>query len=518
MGPTDAGFPLHLVLISPTKDFTITSLKKKKKNIVFVLNGIHPGEPDGIDASMILAREIAEGKYTLDTNIVWALIPVYNIGGALNRSENYRVDQQGPQSKGFRGNSQNLDLNRDFIKMDSKEAESFANIFHLLDPDVFVDNHVSNGADYQHVMTLIASQHNRLGGEMGKYMEEIFEPALYQAMEKKGYSLVPYVNHFGETPEKGWNQFWDSPRYSSGYASLWNSFAFVPETHMLKPYVQRVDATKKMMESFLEFTATNGKKISEMRKKRRDENKSKQFFPIAWKQEKSIYKEITYKGYKSGYKQSDVSGLPRLFYNRNEPYTIKVPFYNFYSASDSVEIPKAYIIPQGWYKVIAKLKANGVIMQKLMRDTSFEVEVYKIKNYQSSARPFEGHHINYSVEVEKIIKEIFFRKGDFIIPMNQDANRFIIEVLEPHAEDSYFAWNFFDGILSQKEGFSAYVFEETAAAFLELNPAIKNLLEERKAADPEFAKSARAQLDFVYKHSPYYEPAHMQYPVYRLMK
>jgi hypothetical protein len=122
MGPTDAGFPLHMVLVSMDKNFDIKSIKANRKNIILVMNGIHPGEPDGIDASMLLVKNIIQKKYTLPANMVLAIIPIYNIGGALNRSKNYRVDQNGPKEFGFRGNSQNLDLNRDFIKMDSKDA------------------------------------------------------------------------------------------------------------------------------------------------------------------------------------------------------------------------------------------------------------------------------------------------------------------------------------------------------------------------------------------------------------
>jgi hypothetical protein len=518
MGPTDAGYPLHLVLVSPKGDFNIASLKNKKTNIVFVLNGIHPGEPDGIDASMLLVRDIVQNKFRLPANVVLALIPVYNIGGALNRSSNFRVDQNGPVEKGFRGNSQNLDLNRDFIKTDSKEATSFSKIFQMLDPDVFVDNHVSNGADYQHVMTLIASQHNRLGGEMGKFMNEVFEPALYEKMKSKGYDLVPYVNHFGETPEKGWSQFWDSPRYSSGYASLWNVFAFVPETHMLKPYAQRVEATKKMLESFLEFTASNGKKIHELREQAKTAYQVEKSFPIACKNDRSKFKEIVYKGYASGRKNSLVSGLPRLYYDRSKPYSITVPFYNFYTDTLSIIKPKAYIIPQGWYKVIDRLIANGIKYSRLKKDSIIEVEAYRIESYQSSPRPFEGHHVNTNVQISSSIKMISFRKGDYLILLDQKANRFLIETLEPQAEDSYFAWNFFDPILGQKEGFSDYVFEETAAEYLSQHSELKTKLEQRKKTDSVFAGSARSQLDFIYRNSPYYEKAHMQYPVYRLVK
>src|SRR5690606_36366682 len=127
------------------------------------------------------------------------------------------------------------------------------------------DNHVSNGADYQHVMTLIASQHDKLGGQMGMYMNNVFEPAIYKKMASKGYDLIPYVNIFGSTPDNGWSEFLDGPRYSSGYASLFHTFAFVPETHMLKPYEQRVDATLKMMEAFIEFGAEIAGDIMKLR-------------------------------------------------------------------------------------------------------------------------------------------------------------------------------------------------------------------------------------------------------------
>lgn len=517
MGSTDAGLPLHLVLISADKDFSPSSIKAKGKTIILVNNGIHPGEPDGIDASMLLARDMVQGKYKLPANVVLAIIPVYNIGGALNRSPNYRIDQNGPTEKGFRGNAQNLDLNRDFIKMDSKNAFAFAQIFHFLDPDIFIDNHVSNGADYQHVMTLLTSQHNKLGGESGKYLNEVFEPALYGSMKTKGYDLVPYVNHFGETPDNGWSQYWDGPRYSSGYATLWNSFAFVPETHMLKPYAQRVDATRKLMESFIEFAAANGQKIISLRREARAQQLQQTHFPIAWKWNAKRSTEIEFKGYTAGKKQSVISGQQRLYYDRNAPFTKKVPFYNIYDDSIRIAKPKAYLIPQGWWKVIERLQANGVTMQRLQRDTILEVEAYRIETYQSGARPYEGHHPNRDVQVSKTVKRLFFRKGDYRIDLNQKANRFLMETLEPQAEDSYFAWNFFDPILGQKEGFSDYVFEETAEAFLKVNPGVQQKLEERRAKDSSFAKNGRAQLNFVYQNSPYYEPAHLQYPVYRLV-
>ena len=518
MGMTDAGYPLHLVVIANNGDYNFENIRKNNKRIILINNGIHPGEPDGIDASMLLARDIVENKYSIADHVVLAIIPVYNIGGCLNRNANYRVDQNGPLEFGFRGNSQNLDLNRDFIKCDSKDARAFTGIFHLTDPDVFVDNHVSNGADYQHVMTLLTTQHNKLGGMMGEYLNKEFEPALYTSMKQKGFDLVPYVNAWGDTPDKGWVEYWDSPRYASGYAALWHTFSFVPETHMLKPYDQRVKATYALIQCFIEFTEKNSKKIKELRTQTKLKVKTADSFPFRWELDRSGTKEIMYKGYEAGHKDSEVSGLPRLYYDRAKPFEKKVNIYNHYKEKEKVKKPLAYIIPQGWWKVIDLLKLNKVQMTPLKKDTVIEVEVYMIQDYKTLARQYEMHHLNSEVKTVSSVQRISFRKGDWYIPLNQEANRFLVETLEPQAEDSYFAWNYFDAILGQKEGYSAYAFEDIAADYIKNNPEIKKKLDQRRSTDTAFARDGRAQLNFVYQHSPWYEEAHNRYPVYRVTR
>jgi hypothetical protein len=516
MGPSDAGLPLHLVLVSADATFSPAQWHAQKKTVILVNNGIHPGEPDGIDASMLLVRDIVKNKKLLPANVVLAIIPVYNIGGSLNRSEHYRVDQNGPEAFGFRGNSQNLDLNRDFIKCDSREARSFAEIFQWLDPDIFIDNHVSNGADYQHVMTLISSQHNKLGGPMGDYMHNQFTPALFKLMKAKGYDLTPYVNHFGETPDNGWPEFLEGPRYSSGYATLHHTFAFVPETHMLKPYWQRVDATYKLMQCFMEFGSTEATIIQSLRSDTKKSACTQKKFDVSWANDTTRYSTIVFKGYEAGHKPSAISGQQRLYYDRSKPFEKSISFYDYYKPVLSIEKPQAYIIPQGWWKVIELLALNKVAMRRLPADTTMTVEMYRIADFRSGNRPYENHHANSQVKVEKQLQQIKFRKGDYYITMNQPANRFLMETLEPQAPDSYFVWNFFDAILGQKEGYSDYVFEDTAEELLKNDPALKAKLDARKAADSAFAKNGPAQLDFVYRNSKYFEPDYLRYPVYRV--
>jgi hypothetical protein len=128
------------------------------------------------------------------------------------------------------------------------------------------------------------------------------------------------------------------------------------------------------------------------------------------------------------------------------------------------------------------------------------------------------HHINSDVKTSTLVQKINFKKGDYYIPMNQVANRFLIEVLEPTSEDSYFAWNFFDAMLGQKEGYSGYAFEDIAADYLKTNAELKNKLEQKRQSDTALAKSGRAQLNFVYENSPWFEPNYLRYPVYRIPK
>ena len=518
MGMSDAGYPLHLVLVSNDGKFDAAQWHKQNKAVILINNGIHPGEPDGIDASMMLVRDIATNKIKLPDNVALAFIPVYNIGGCLNRNSSSRVNQNGPLEYGFRGNSQNLDLNRDFTKNDSKEAKAFAQIIHLLDPDILIDNHVSDGADYQHTMTLLTTQYDKLGVNLGGWLKNNFEPQLYKGMADKKWDMTPYVNFETETPDKGMEMFYDPPRYSSGYAALFQTIGFVPETHMLKPFKDRVLSTYSLSLTVIEKASINAIELIALRKKARAEVVKEKSFPFKWTVDTTKFSFITFKGYEQGFKPSDATGLNRMYYDRSKPFTKQVRFFNVFNASGFVDAPAAYIIPQGWYGVIDLLKLNNVQMQQFKNDTLIDVEAYHINDYKSLPKPYEKHHKNSAVKVTADNQKIRFLRGDYIIYLNQAANRYLVEMLEPTGDDSFFAWNFFDGILQQKEGYSDYRWDDLAAEVLKKDPALRAKLEEKKKADEKFAANSSTQLDFIYKNSPYYEPGHNRYPVYRLIR
>jgi hypothetical protein len=514
IGETDAGNPLHVFHVSNK----IGPEARKKQVRILINNAIHPGEPCGVDASVKLVKELLRND-KLPDNIWIGIIPMYNISGAKNRSCCSRANQNGPEEYGFRGNAQNLDLNRDFIKADSKNAKSFAQIFDVFDPDIFIDTHTSNGADYQHVMTLITSQTDKMEKGLGDFMKNTFTPHLFEVMNNKGYPLVPYMHMVGKTPETGIFDYLETPRYSTGFAALNNTIGFVSEAHMLKPYDERVLATYELLESIVKFGSDNLTEIKNLRKKAIENQKKQDKFPIQWELDTTSYALIPFEGYRHSYIPSKVTSGDRLFYDREQPYDTNIRYYNSYTATEFVEKPKAYILPKSKHLVAERLQTIGVVMSELERDTLMEVEYYRISDYNTLDKPYEGHYLHTDVKVEKHTEFINLNKGDYFISFNgknEGKIRFIIELLEPHAVDSYFAWNFFDANLQQKEWFSAYVFEDKAEQLLNENPNLKEEYEAALKADENLANNPWGQLYWIYTHSPYYEPSHMRYPVYRV--
>lgn len=515
IGKTDSGEPLHLALYSKNGKFDLEELRKDH-GVLMINNGIHPGESDGIDATMMLFRDLAGDSIPVPSNTVIATIPIYNVGGALNRNSTTRTNQNGPLEYGFRGNAQNYDLNRDFIKADTRNTRSFYEIFHRVQPDVFIDTHVSNGADYQYTLTHLFTQHNRIGGEAGKYIQGEMMPALEKALKRKDWDITPYVNVFNREPESGFTQFLDTPRYSTGYTSLWNTLGMMVETHMLKPYDKRVWGTYELLRSMIDITDEDREYIRNLRNKTHADLQKSGRFHYGFVPDSSKTSTLKFKGYEAERIQSSVTGLERMKYDTTRPFTREVTYYDQFKPTGEVSIPKAYIIPRGWWEVTDLLKMNKVKMKAFEKDTVLKAEVYHIADYKTRSSAYEGHYPHYDTRVEKSMQQVKVSRGDVLVPTDQPALRYLLETLEPEATDSFFNWNFFDSVLQQKEGFSPYVFEDIAAEFLEANPRVKEEFEEKKQNEPEFAGSWYAQLEWIHKRSDHYEKSHLRYPVFRL--
>ncbi len=519
MGVDDDGSPLHLFVISDGSGFTPDSIRSAGKNILWITNGIHPGEPDGIDASLLLAQALLESDQLMGLTVHTAvcIVPVYNVSGAKRRNSFSRANQNGPRAYGFRGNARNLDLNRDFVKADSRNTISLENALTYWDPDIYFETHVSDGADHQYVMELLTTQKDKLDGGLSRYLTTTLEPGLYDWMSRKNILTCPYFEMEGEKPEDGLTSFYDSPRYSTGWNAMFDRIGILAESHMLKPYAERVNATFQLMIGTLAVMDQHGKELSQVRAMARRHTMTMDEIGLNWKVDTTMNEQLPWKGWSAAHRPSAVSGQPRLYYDHNQPTNTSVPWRATYRPSLIKRKPKAYIVPAAWARELPLLDMSVLKYRTLKKDTTILVEVDSIVSFETGRSPYEGHYLHHAVHCSTSRQKMHVPAGSVWIPTDQPIDRFIMETLELEAEDSYFAWGFFDSVLQQKEWFSDYVFEDIAAELLAKDPAMKASLEAKRATDPEFAKDAWAQLYFVYQGSPFFETSFRKYPVLRVV-
>lgn len=520
IGKDDDGHPIHLFVISDGSGFTPDSIRAAGKNILWITNGIHPGEPDGIDASLMLAQALLESDQLMGLVVHTAvcIVPVYNVSGALNRGSFSRANQNGPEEYGFRGNAKNLDLNRDFMKMDSENARSLVSALTRWDPDIYFETHVSDGADHQYIMALLSTQKDKLSGPIAEFMTNTLIPGQYTWMAKKNMLMCPYFETTGKVPEDGLKGFNDSPRYSSGYNALFDRIGIISETHVLKPYAERVNATFQLLLGTLAVMDQKPMELSDARAAAKKLTKQATGFGLNWRLDTASVEELPWKGYAARKEVSVVTGLPRIRYDHGAPTDTVVPWRDTYRPTLTETKPKAYLVPRQWRAVIDRLALNGVEMTAMAKDATMLVEQDSIEDLNTVKMPYEGHYLHSDIAMVRRPMQMAVHKGDLLVPMGRTTDRYVMEALACRADDGFFAWNFFDGVLQQKEWFDAYVFEDLASRMLDEDPQLKREFEAKRTDDPDFAKNSEAQLTWLYRRSPWMESTFRKFPVLRVME
>lgn len=520
IGQDDGGQPIHLFVLSDGASFTPDSIRAAGKNILWITNAIHPGEPDGVDASLLLAQALLDSDQLMGllNHSAVCIVPVYNVSGYLNRGSWSRANQNGPEEYGFRGNAKYLDLNRDFMKMDSRNMQAMAQALAYWDPDIYFETHVSDGADHRYIMALLATQQAKLAPSLSKYMTEVLIPGQYRWMGDKDMAMCPYFELLGDVPEDGLRGFNDSPRYSTGYNALLNRIAMLSESHVLKPYADRVNATFQLLLGTLAAMDREPDALRMARQQAKEFTAEQDAFGINLVLDTSAVDSMPWLGYTVRREKSRVTGLQRIRYDHGAPTSTVVGWHTAWQPSHEVIKPKAYLIPGQWEAVVRRLEWSGVPMVRLEQDTVLHVQQDSIADFQTVPMAYEGHYLHRNIQRTRKGKMWPAKSGDVLVPMGQATDRYVVEALESRAEDGFFAWNFFDGVLQQKEWFDDYVFEDMAADMLEKDPALKEAFEAKRQAEPEFAASAWAQLIWLYRRSPWMEPGFRKYPVLRVME
>jgi murein tripeptide amidase MpaA len=521
-GSSPQGRELKYLLVTKEKINVQNEQMKLSKPIVFIINGIHSGEIEGKDASMLLLREILitkEKEYLLDSlNII--VIPIFSVDGHERKSKFNRINQNGPEEMGWRTTAQNLNLNRDWMKADAPEMQAMLKLVNEWDPDFIIDTHTTNGADYQYTVTYSVEWSKNMYQQTADWLGKKFAPFLENRVEEKGFLIYPYV--YLKNWDKGLDEgliYWPStPRFSSGYFALKNRPMLLVETHMLKPYKDRVFVTKAVLETTMQFIFDNSTKLRELNREA-DEQTSRlyedgKYLPITFSNTDK-YEMMNFKGYEYYWDSSSVSGIHRLVYTNNKK-EFEVKYFTDVIIVDSIKVAKGYYILPEYSFLAEKLISQGIYPTLLLSENKNEmVTKYKFKDVKLSKTSYEGRQtVTFSYDTYS--EEVIIPSGSYLFLTDQRSTRILTHLLEPKSADSFVQWGFMNQIFEQKEYYEDYVMEKLAEEMLKNNPELKKEFEEKLKSDEAFRNSSKARLDFFYDRSPYPDKQLNVYPILRI--
>ncbi len=528
-GRTGQGRDLPLLIVSKDRVFTPEAARALGKPIVLIQNGIHSGEIEGKDASLILLRDLAvlhRQEELLDSVIV-LVIPVFSADAHERRSRYQRINQNGPDEMGWRHTPVGLNLNRDYTKLDAPEMRALiGNVYTKWWPDLLVDNHTTDGADYQYDVTWATNHGAGMPAPLDRWAAENLERGAMTRLAARGHLVSPYFDiRGGNDPRAGLEYGNSLPRFSTGYPPLQSRLALLVETHMLKPYGTRVKATYDLMLSLLEELHARPRALTQAVRDTEAET-------IARAQAKDPAKRtvvlsarlgdrgtpITWKGVATLWEKSDILGglLPRY---SATPWDTTVMLYRDTQPALTVRQPAGgYVIPQEWTEVLARLALHGIRTRTLARAWSDTVEMTRVTDHTLAPEDFEGRH-NVRVLATTTERQVRgFRAGDVWVPLDQRGGGLAVALLEAQAPDGFLAWGFFSTIFQRKEYGEGYVVEPMARAMMARDPKLAEEFRAKVAADTAFAADPGARGDWFFRRSPWNDPEQYLHPVARALR
>ncbi|HEY4146823.1 M14 family metallopeptidase [Pinirhizobacter sp.] len=524
-GTTPQGRTMDVVVASNIPGITPAIARERHLPVLLVQAGIHPGEIEGKDAGLMLLRDLALGGKlagVLD-HVVLVYIPVFSVDGHEQSSPYNRINQNGPESMGFRGQSQYLNLNRDYIKADAPEMVAWLKLWNTWLPDFLVDVHTTDGADYQYDLTWYTEDPHKLDPGVDAWQRATLGRVM-PAFDRMGHLNSRYLEFKdGRDITKGIENFGSGPRFSTGYAALQNRPALLIETHMLKSYEVRVRATYDLLTQLLrdiaarpgDLTAVTAKADAATIARASNAGAS---VPITFKPDPAVTtREL--KGYAFSQTRSDVSGDIWVQYDPTKKKTYQIEDQDGLLPDVSIAPPAAYAIPAQWTDAITRLHDHGITYRRLTAPLTVDADGYQLDNPVWASRPFEGRLMLQSFHQGTVKRHVTLPAGSVIVPMDQRAANVAIELLEPQAPDSLLHWGFFDATFEPKEYGEPRVLEALARQMMAKDPALKAEFEKKLNDDKAFAASARARLFFFFERSPWYTVQGVgAYPVLRLQQ
>lgn len=521
LGITSQGREMKALVVAKDNAFSPKRARRANKAVVLIQNGIHPGEIEGKDAWMLLLRDmlVTQTELSLLDHLTLLIIPVVNPDGHERTSEFNRPNQNGPKEMGWRTTALNLNMNRDYMKADTPEMRALLRFFSNWQPDLIIDNHTTNGADYQYHITYGIEKKRTLYPSQARFANEEMLPFVLSRLEAEGFLTAPYIEFFGKDLLEGIIDYPALPRYSTGYAAAQNRIALLVETHSLKPYKNRVESTLHCNKAVLQFINAQVQNLKKLNKKADKDaitkyavNRMK--FPVAFKPTETYY-EMNFQGFERSEFTSPITGAEVVQYS-TIPVTFPMRVYNGVKPSAQCTAPLGgWVIPSAFAHVVRILRLHGIEVIDLKESFSVEASQYRFINSSFAVKPYEGR-FKPQYELETVKLRLTTEPGDFYVPVKQRTIKVILHLLEPASPDSFAAWGFFNAFFERKEYAESYVFEPIAQKMYEDNEVLREEFNRLLETDEAFAESPSERLDFFYRNSPYFDKGEKKHPVFRL--
>lgn len=531
-GTSEQGRPMPLVIVSKDRAFTAETARRLPKPIVLLQSGIHAGEIDGKDATLMLLRELALGRRpeVLDA-LTLLLVPIYNVDGHERVSRWNRSNQDGPaEGMGFRTTARGLDLNRDHLKLDSAEARALIGLFNAWRPHLHVDNHVSNGFDHAWVVGYATARAPQTAPEVDGWARGTL-PAVAEATRRAGYPVGPYLELLSDDdPSRGVITPPYRPRYSTGYFALRRRPSILIETHSHKPYRERVLGNHAWMAGLLAEIARRPAALVEavstaerqtVALGTRDAGPSDVVLRFGPDRDDpgaggGTPDRIRVPLYDWSTAPSIVTGAPLTTYQRGALRETELPWYHMPRVTLAVRRPRGYVVLPGWPAIEERLRGHGLRVETVTSASSAEVEAIRVSDPEFAATPYQGLTAVTSMTVSRRTETRPIPAGALWVPADQPDFEVAAHLLEPDAPDSLVAWGLLSTIFERKEWIDRPELERLAREMLKDPETAAEW--EAALRDPAFATDAAARYQWWSRRTAYWDETIGLVPAYRVMK
>lgn len=521
-GTSGEGRAMPFVVVSREKAFTGRKAQRLGKPIVLIQNGIHAGEIEGKDASLLLLRDLAAGKHAeiLDA-VTLVVLPIYNVDGHERISPFNRPNQDGPrQGMGFRTTTNGLDLNRDYLKISSEEARSLIALVNDWRPHLHVDDHVTDGIDMAWVLTWSWAEAPQAPAPVDAWLRGHM-PAVLAATEKAGVPQGPYVDLIERNdPAKGFNSWVGQPRYSTGYFPMRNRPSILVEMHSYKPYKQRVLANRDFLFALLDEVAREPAELTravaaaeaaEVAKGKPDAPPSEVVVNFEASDQAGRIRLPVFAGTMG---TSVVTGEPLLLFHRGQLDAREVPWIHGSKAAFTLPRPRGYLVLPGWPQIEQRLRGQGLRVEKLTQGAEMDVETMRLSEPKAAPASYQGL-TRVTPKVARATERRTIPAGALWVPADQPDFEVAVQLLEPEGVDSLLSWGLLSSIFEGKEYIDPRVLEGLAVAKLK-DPAVA--AEWAKALeDPKLAADPNARYQWWFRHTPYWDERIGLLPYFRVM-